>query len=86
MSTPMAYKQLPTQAQQGLELMVGWLAWFGLLIGVAALITIGAALWTAHSNGEFHQRLGEVTKVLIGAVIITSAGVLAQAVLISANS
>lgn len=86
MWTVMAYKPLPGQAQQGLELMVGWLAWIALLIGVAALIVIGATLWTAHSSGEFHQRLGEVSKVLIGAVIITSAGILAEALLVSANS
>ncbi|WIM07992.1 TrbC/VirB2 family protein [Trueperella bernardiae] len=58
---------------EGIQTIIGWLAWIATALGVVGIIIVGVTMFFQNRRGEGGEAAGKLGWVLAGLVLITAA-------------
>lgn len=64
---------------EGIQTIIGWLAWIATALGVAGIIIVGVTMFFQNRRGEGGEAAGKLGWVLAGLVLITAASAIVGA-------
>ncbi|MCM3908066.1 TrbC/VirB2 family protein [Trueperella bernardiae] len=64
---------------EGIQTIIGWLAWIATALGVVGIIIVGVTMFFQNRRGEGGEAAGKLGWVLAGLVLITAASAIVGA-------